>query len=124
MREIKFRAWDKNGAPDGGGTMNYGGFEIHATGKVTVFEPFVSDDIIIMQYTGLKDKNDTEIYEGDIVRSYSLVGEIVGRLGSFGIHANPQDFLTLHDIWDRGDGHRIEILGNKYANPDLCPSSP
>jgi uncharacterized phage protein (TIGR01671 family) len=78
-----------------------------------------------MQYTGLKDKNGKEIYEGDIVRwwfrstnPYDIVSEIVFKDGVFGISA----FETQHGILNRGAGHLIEIeevLGNIYENPEL-----
>lgn len=59
-REIKFRAWN-------GRAMEYGGFSIHATGKIVdIVEPltFIKEDSPIMQYTGLKDKSCRGIYEG------------------------------------------------------------
>ena len=71
MREIKFRAWHKNlhiMLPCG---------EIAA--EVNPYDQIVLPDILkrdcyeLMQYTGLKDKNGTEIYEGDVVRSNMAV---------------------------------------------------
>ena len=52
MREIKFRAWDKLTQ-----RMIY-----------RVFNTRNDEDYILMQYTGLKDKNGKEIYEGDIIK--------------------------------------------------------
>jgi len=63
MREIKFRHWDRN-------FMNYDpGHEPGDIGVTMINEWFEYEEkfnCIIMQYTGLKDKNDKEIYEGDI----------------------------------------------------------
>jgi len=64
MKEIKFRAWDKD--------ENYmRGWELLQRvyyGSPMEDNIFNDADYILMQYTGLKDKNGVEIYEGDIVR--------------------------------------------------------
>lgn len=73
MREIKFRAWQKDKK------MMCEVSNIHFISNqvslkekenVTNTRPF--DDVILMQYTGLKDKNGTEIYEGDIILTQPL----------------------------------------------------
>ena len=56
-REIKFRAWDDN-------KMIY---PTNALSNRNRFFRLIREDAILMQYTGLKDKNGKEIYEGDIV---------------------------------------------------------
>ena len=122
MREIRFRAWDeKNQAmiyPKG----------ILFDGRVVNFmcgmlEPF--DGYKLMQYTGLKDKNGKEIYEGDIIstdldRPFNIV---VFRNGAFMFqcHDNGKDYYDYmfsadeeSDRWKYG-----EIIGNIYENPEL-----
>lgn len=100
MREIKFRGWDNREARWLGGSTA----EIVAHGG--------SDRFTLMQYTGLKDKNGKEIYEGDIYK-YD-VGDGEPEIGVF---------ESIHDFYfselRRYRVEQGEIIGNIYENPNL-----
>ena len=77
------------------------------------------DEIELMQYTGLKDKNGREIYEGDIVKyndaggeTHTQVIEYDDEMGAFCCDRGAfVDYFTC--MWE------IEVLGNIYENPGL-----
>ena len=119
MREIKFRAWNpklKQMKPV------FSLIDIHhvacryVVDKYTLEEWEELDDVVLMQYTGLKDKNGKEIYEGDICRLDNRDcddGEIMWTTNEYRFcNDYMQESLTVY-------ANRLEIIGNIYENPDL-----
>mgnify|MGYP002099535800 CR=1 FL=1 len=84
------------------------------------FEPY-HKDILLMQYTGLKDKNGKEIYEGDIVnyshpRTDEIIRTVTFKHGAFGIEGI---YEKTHIIFGNILDSHIEVIGNIYENPEL-----
>ena len=116
MREIKFRAWDieaKSMETD----IDLFWFEENAIGRW----PCIGSGYQIMQYTGLKDKNGKEIYEGDIVDG------IPGHYGPLRavVEYNDGEFRPLDTYSVREEGwdgpEKLLVIGNIYENKDLVP---
>lgn len=148
MRELKFRAWDKvtkrywnvDGLSFDKGKL----VEVYLENYPTSFEGNEDckkpDEVVLEQYTGLKDKNDKEICEGDIVATVyktkcrtdeDVFGEghdewdekINGkfevkysRRATFGI-SYIKDPVVIRDLWELGND--IKVIGNIHENPEL-----
>jgi len=111
MREIKFRAWDGNEM-----LSDWLVLTKETTGEVSTSR-LSKRGIEIMQYTGLKDRNGKEIYEGDIVKSESYFTSVVEfEDGSFMLKSTAQ----TSDLAKWKVSHfELEVIGNIYENPDL-----
>ena len=116
-REIKFRAWDKNNKEIYEHPFGY--IEFYKDSLVVGFDDgdlkLEGDDVILMQYTGLKDKQGKEIYEGDILKGKGFNGEVdIWEAVNLCYFHHWQETESLME--ENGD---IEIIGNIYENPDL-----
>jgi uncharacterized phage protein (TIGR01671 family) len=118
MREIKFRAWDRNNKImlDVFGIDYWMPQEENEKNGIRSVKTYEGElgNFALMQYTGLKDKNGKEIYEDDIIKETMGVGKVVFRSGAFGldygIRITP---LCINDMssW--------EAIGNVWENPEL-----
>ena len=131
MREIKFRVWDnfrKKFAKqittfkfDRCGNINLVVYldRANKTKEITEQEKIYTNDFELMQYTGVKDKNGKEIYEGDIVKIDDEVYEI--KWVGAGLSAVKGE--RRFDWWKfakiDGGSYIPEIIGNVYENPEL-----
>ena len=125
-REIKFRIWR---APDEysktfwmeswDSLMNYSMSDI--------FQLDNPDDVL-EQYTGLKDANGKEIYEGDILawhsniyRKHDWVGLVLYRGAGFAVQESDKSYSSPEwlDCACRKDANIIEVIGNVHDNPEL-----
>ncbi len=119
MREIKFRAWD-----------NYLKVMHHDVHRLDSFNEYLSKEKFdCLQFTGLKDKNGKEIYEGDIVRTWTNYhGEPTEPMFKSHVRYNEDvgcwqiAYKNINDkeVWDNiGFSYFLEVIGNIHENPDL-----
>jgi uncharacterized phage protein (TIGR01671 family) len=110
MREIKFRAWDKRKKYMEEISWPWAILDNTIYDITGGRKHKEKDDIILMQYTGLKDKNGKEIYEADIIIadwSFKEPTEIKW----------PEFYYNLIEYGL--DGEDLEVIGNLYENPEL-----
>lgn len=138
MRDIRFRLWCKE--KEEMMEIRKMAFEdnkvwcISCVDHDSDFEYFPEDDDhVLMQYTGLKDKNDREIYEGDIVslrnEFSNWKGSVVFDEGAFKLAikhswANSLSYFSKTDVFEDMGARTVlnnvyEVIGNIYENPEL-----
>lgn len=124
MREIKFRVWDEEEKTmwrhENIGYINF--YDKVIWLRHGGFLDMDYNPCTLMQYTGLKDKNGKEIYEGDIVSLFyeTQISEVRfnSKYGCWEVKVQ----LSIHSQgWDLLGNHlgESEVIGNIYENPEL-----
>lgn len=121
-REIKFRAWDKR-------------FQKMEYGSAMAILYMNDSDHVIMQFTGLKDSQGVEIFEGDIVEYQYEIRDEMDNI----VHCNKKLYIHwfeyraawhMHEYlgetgfgtWlDNFAAGKCKIIGDIYSTPDLLP---
>lgn len=129
-REIKFRAYSQKAKE-----MRQPFIQLYPTG-FSEFGMWTKTDssLIIMQYTGLRDKNGKEIYEGDILEYKNELGrhhkyKVFYKQGGLCINIDDKDFdkepsyiffySACADMQTRGWIEQCEVIGNIYEKTNL-----
>lgn len=122
MREIKFRAWDTERLEMAKVISGVGDEEVTLQDEECWQWNTVAHYIaVIMQYTGLKDKNGTEIYEGDILQESTthplkvIVSYGHVKIEFYDLGEKITDLFFQEDIDEDG----LEVIGNIYEHPHL-----
>ncbi len=142
MRDIKFRAWDKARKQMIQSenilkicfvrTEHTPNLIVYTDRKINHFEEIRERDkkycneFELLQYTGLKDKNEKEIFEGDIFVHNNHKFEVVWdstRFIGLDNDRSGKGYCCYVDSHYKAGSSSIEVIGNIYENPELLEMS-
>lgn len=117
MRKFKFRAYNKD-------SFTYFDLDLLNDESRAFYINEIKDNQV-MQYTGLKDKNNVEIYEGDILEAFDILGEreiypVIFIDGAFmGKRLDDEEFPYFYLFANKSLSKTYKVIGNIYKNPEL-----
>lgn len=140
MREFKFRVWDKEnnqffqpvyeaykGKVEELSIGLYGDLQMRTFKHASIHESLFPNRFVLQQYTGLNDKNNVEIFEGDIIETIlkedncgSSIDEVIFTNGCFVSH--DREGLLDNIVLSDNEIKELRVLGNIYENPELLLS--
>lgn len=122
----KFRAWTEEGEVMYYGVYLFKDDTLLLSYDEIAFDEVPASDFIIMQSTGLEDKNGKEIFEGDVVKykvcrnTYTEEVAYDKNFAGFGVRdAKAIVIFTFGELAEDIDLNSLEVMGNIYENPGL-----
>ncbi len=129
MREHKYKVWDKHKKvfipTDVWAIVQTGfnafGIMLKDWEDYKEGEYFYKDSQELIQFTGLRDRNGREIYEGDILKTHDEIVKVYFNeaMACFDIEYLCGDTEALVQPMGEWDANHNEIIGNIHENPDL-----
>jgi hypothetical protein len=119
MRDIRFRAWDGLNLVE---KLRVGKIELFDDMLGFRFQHFDSDpeEIIFEEWTGMRDRKNNDIYEGDILR-FDVAAILPGRkplINERGI-VTIRPLQTCYGQWEANYCTNVRVIGNIHENPNL-----
>lgn len=134
MRETKFKLWDDINKKMITWQNEDASYAICLNGEIkkilhgaTPFTIVLPKSLIILQYTGLKDKNGREVFEGDILGGTfeGLVVDYCDECKCLRLRIDTMCLSCEGDLtwWEIVENEKeLEVIGNKWENPELLDS--